>query len=219
MKKNSRMLLSFRRDDGALAIEGIIILTVLIFFLVFLMGFGFLFYQRWLVTMTANDTATRIAQSYAYPTTDPVMGYVNSGLKSSLSPYRYIGSSLKDRDAEKAEKYAEWRLDATAFAYAVSEPEIHVETMYDGFAQRHIVVDITVKYEIPFGGALAFFGLDDTVTYHATGRAVIMDVSDYMYSVTTLNTLTNQTFRSKVVGMVDSILGLINTIIDALEDY
>jgi len=69
------MLSSWRRaKDGALAIEGIIILTILIFFLVFLMGFGFLFYQQWLVVNTANDTAYRIAQSYAYPNTDPVMG-------------------------------------------------------------------------------------------------------------------------------------------------
>lgn len=218
MKKNNSLLLSFRREDGALAIEGMIILTVTIFFLVFLLGFGFLFYQRWLVSAVANDTAARIAQNYAYPMTDPVMGFVDSSLKSSLSPYRYIGSSLKDSNAEKAEKYAVWRLDATDFAYAVSEPDIHVETMYDDFAQRHIVVDITVEYEIPFGGALAFFGLDKTVKYHATGRAVIMDVSDYMYSVTTLKTISNQTFKSKIIGTIDAVLGLINTIRDAIED-
>ena len=33
------------------------------------------------------------------------------------------------------------------------------------------------------GGALIFFGFDKTVKYHATGRAVVMDVSDYMYGV------------------------------------
>ncbi|MBE6658118.1 MAG: hypothetical protein E7604_06715 [Ruminococcaceae bacterium] len=213
------MLSSWRRaKDGALAIEGIIILTILIFFLVFLMGFGFLFYQQWLVVNTANDTAYRIAQSYAYPNTDPVMGFVNASLKSSLSPYRYIGSSLKDDNAEKGEKFAEWRLDATSFAYAVSEPEIHVETVYDAFAQRHIVVDIKATYEIPFGGALSFFGLKDTVTYHATGRAMIMDVSDYMYGVNTLNAITGSTLKSEIIKTVDSILGLINTIRDAMED-
>jgi len=182
------------------------------------MGFGFLFYQQWLVVNTANDTAYRIAQSYAYPNTDPVMGFVNASLKSSLSPYRYIGSSLKDDNAEKGEKFAEWRLDATSFAYAVSEPEIHVETVYDAFAQRHIVVDIKATYEIPFGGALSFFGLKDTVTYHATGRAMIMDVSDYMYGVNTLNAITGSTLKSEIIKTVDSILGLINTIRDAMED-
>lgn len=217
--KIKSLLTSWRNArDGALAIEGIIILTILIFFLVFLMGFGFLFYQQWLVVNTANDTAYRIAQSYAYPNTDPVMGFVNAGLKSSLSPYRYIGSSLKDDNIDKGETYAEWRIDATSFAYAVSEPEIHVETVYDGFAQRHIVVDIKATYEIPFGGALSFFGLNDTVTYHATGRAMIMDVSDYMYSVNTLNAITSTTIKSDIITMVDAILGLINTIRDAMED-
>ena len=217
--KMKKLLSSWRRkQDGALAIEGIIILTILIFFLVFLMGFGFLFYQQWHVVNTANDAAYRIAQSYAYPNTDPVMGFVNASLKSSLSPYRYIGSSLKEDNAEKGEKYAEWRLDATSLAYAVSEPDIHVQTVYDGFAQRHIVVDISAEYEIPFGGALAFFGLDDTVTFHATGRAMLMDVSDYMYSVNSLNAITTSTLKSDILKTVDSILGLINTIIDAMED-
>ena len=66
-----------RDERGALMLDGMIAMTVTILMLVFLMSFGFLLYQQWMVSNIANDTATRIAQSYAYPNTDPVIGYVN----------------------------------------------------------------------------------------------------------------------------------------------
>ena len=47
---------------------------------------------------------------------------------------------------------------------------------------------------------------------------MIMDVSDYMYSVNTLNAITSTTIKSDIITMVDAILGLINTIRDAMED-
>ena len=208
----------FREDRGAMAVEGIIIMTMLIFFLVFLMSFGFLLYQQWAVVYAANDAATRTAQSYAYPNTDPVMGFINSSMKASLSPYRYLSSNLKEGNVHKAEAYARWSLERGSLATAVDEPEIVVETVYDGFAQRHVVVDITATYEIPFGLALEFFGMDSTVTYHATGRAACMDVSDYIYSVNAAKSLADQTLGSKVAGAVNKVLGLISNVIDALED-
>lgn len=207
-----------RREEGAVAVEGVIMMTFMIFFLVFLMAFGFLFYQQWNIVFTANDTATRLAQSYAYPAADPIQGYISSGMKSSLSPFRYFGTKLEKANAEKGEKYASWSISQGSLAYAVGEPEIVIETAHDGFAQRHIVVDITATYEIPFGGALKFFGMDGTITYHATGRAVCTDLSDYVFSINTLKTFASNNLGSDVYGAIDSILGLINTIRENLED-
>lgn len=218
MKKERIKEFLSREDQGAMAVEGVIMMTLMIFLLVFLLSFGFLFYQQWAVAYSANDAATRVAQSYAYPNTDPIMGFINGSMKASLSPYRYIGGKLKEKNVHKAEVYALWSLNNGSLAYAVEEPEIIVETVYDAFAQRHVVVDITATYEIPFGAALEFFGLDGTVTYHATGRAVCMDPSDYIFSVNTAKALADQTLGSKVAGAVNAVLSLISNIMDALED-
>lgn len=217
MKCKMKEILS-GREEGAMAIESMIVLIILIFFLVFLLGFGILFYQQWAVTFTANDTASRLSQSYAYPNTDPIMGYVSGEMKAALSPYRYITANLESGNQEKGEKYAAWCLERCSLAYPSGEPEIVVETVYDAFAQRHVVVDITATYDIPFGGALKFFGLDDQRTYHATGRAMCMDISDYINSVNTANSICGTSFNSKIYSLIDSVLSVINTLIDAAED-
>lgn len=206
------------RDEGAVEIEGMIVLMILIFFLTFLLGLGILYYQQWVVVYTANDTASRIGQSYAYPNADPVMGYVSKEMRSALSPFRYFGGKLKHGAADKGEKYAAWNLKECSLVPSEGDPEINVRTIYDDFAQRHIVVDITVTYRIPLGGALEFFGLKKEVTYHATGRAVCQDVSGYIHSVNSANSLCGNNFNSKILGTVDSVLSFINTIRDAMED-
>lgn len=206
------------REEGAMAVESMLVLIVLIFFLVFLLSLGILFYQQWAVVQTADDVSTRLGQSYAYPTTDPRMGYISADMKAVLSPYRYIGSKLEKGNEKKGENYAAWLLEKTSLAYAAGQPKIVVETVYDAFAQRHIVVDITAEYEIPLGAALTVFGISNKVTYHATGRAMCMDISDYLNSVNTANALCGLNFSSKIYSMIDSVLGLINTIREAGED-
>lgn len=204
-------------DEGAVAIEGMIIMIFLIFFLTFLLSFGILLYQQWVVEFTAQDVSSRLGQSYAYPNTDPVMGYIHRDMKAALSPYRYLGSRLEYRNEVKGEKYAAWSLEQCSLVKPEGDPKIVVETVYDNFAQRHIVVDITVTYKIPLGGALKYFGLKDQLTYHATGRAMCLDVSDYIHSVNSANTLCGINFGSKALGAVNSVLGLINTINNARE--
>lgn len=199
-------------SDGMEAVEGLIILTLMMFVLVFFMSFIFLFYQQALVENVANDTATRIAQSYAYPQTDPVMGFINKTMKVSLSPYRYWGGDLAEKNSLKGEKYARWYLSMASFAFESGEPAIEVRTEHDGLAQRHIVVDITADYRIPMGGILEVIGIDPVVTYHATGQAPCIDLSDYIYTVNMTNALTSQVFGTKAMGMVDAVLALAQNI-------
>ena len=207
-----------QHEDGMAAIEGLFILTFMLFFLMFLLSIGFLLYQQWHVTLIANDTATRIAQSYAYPNTDPVMGYVDGSMKASMSPFRYLTGRLERKNMIKGTKYADWSLDQLSFAYETGNPQIEIKTVFDDFAQRHVVVNITAEYEIPFGSVLEIFGMEKTVTYHGSGRAMVTDLSDMVYSCNTMKTLTSETLGSTIVKAVDKVGGLIHSIMDALED-
>ena len=80
-----------------------------------------------------------------------------------------------------------------------------------------MVRTIQAEYEIPFGGALEYFGLSRTVTYSGTGEAVCVDILDYVNTVDTFKALTDQTFGSKALGAVNSILGTIRKIRDLFE--
>lgn len=204
-------------SGGLEAIEGVVILTLLMFVLVFFMSFLFLLYQQALVVDVANDTATRVAQSYAYPQTDPVMGFINRTMKATLSPYRYWGSTLKNSNALKGEKYAKWYLSIASFAFEEGEPSVHIETVPDGLARRHVEVEITASYRIPMGGILQYIGVDPVVTYHTTGRAPCIDLSDYIYTINTTDSMTHLEFGSKALGMVNSLLGLMQSIRNAIK--
>ena len=202
-----------RGTEGMEAVEGLLVLTAMTLMLVFFMSFGFLFYQQSVVATAANDAATRIAQSYAYGGADPVMGFISRSMRVSLSPYRYwlsldMTPSLQERREDMAEKYAKWYLSRASFALEQGTPEIIARTVHDGLAQRHIEVDITVSYELPVGWILQLIGIDKVVEYHATGRAVCLDLSDYIYTVNTANAFTNYTAGSKLLGAFNSVAGL-----------
>ena len=199
-----------RDERGALMLDGMIAMTVTILMLVFLMSFGFLLYQQWMVSNIANDTATRIAQSYAYPNTDPVIGYVNVEIMDNVPLFRYMGDNLEAENRDKGEKYAAWALGLSSLAYPVSDPEIKVDVEADSLARRHVEVTVRAEYEIPFGGALQYFGLDKTVTYEATGYGVCMDILDYINTVDTVKSLSEDNHGSKFLGAANSFLGMID---------
>lgn len=195
-------------------IDGMVAMLFTIMILVFLMSIGFLFYQQWIVSQVANDTATRVAQSYVYPNTDPIMGYINVEQIADVSIFRYMGDTLAEENGDKGEKVAAWALKQSSLAYPVSDPEISVDTKYDSLARRHVEVTITAEYEIPLGGALQYFGLDKTITYTATGEAVCMDLLDYVNTVDTFKALTGNTFGSKALKAVNSIVSMVDKLID-----
>ena len=203
-----------KEDGGSMMIDGMIAMLFTILILVFLMSIGFLFYQQWIVSQVANDTATRVAQSYVYPNTDPIMGYINVELIDNVSIFRYMGDTLAEENSEKGEKVAAWALKQSSLAYPVSDPEILVETKYDSLARRHVEVTVTAEYEIPLGGALQYFGLDKTITYTATGEAVCIDILDYVNTVDTFKALTGKTYGSKALGAVNSIISMVDKLID-----
>ena len=205
----------FIRDEtGSLMLDGMIAMLITIMLLVFLMSIGFLFYQQWMVSNIANDTATRIAQSYVYPNTDPVIGYVNVDLMDNVSLFRYLGDDLERENEDKGEKYAAWPLGTSSLAYPVSDPEIEVDVVSDSLARRHVEVTVRAEYEIPLGGALQYFGLDKTMTYEATGYAVCMDLLDYINTVDTIKVLSEDTISSKFLGAANSFLGMIDKLKD-----
>ena len=87
MKKWKQSLLHMQ-EDGMEAIEGLLVITLTLFVLFFIWAYGFLLYQNWAVQYVATDTASRIAQTYAYPYADPFCKQFDSGRAQSVQILR-----------------------------------------------------------------------------------------------------------------------------------
>lgn len=177
------------QEDGMEAIEGLLIITLMLFVLFYIWGYGFLLFQKFVVVHAADEAAIKIAQTYAYSEADPITGYISKATKSSLSAYRYIGEELQKKNTERAEKYGKYLLKTGSLVARKGEPTIETQIVYDGPAQKHVVVKIHVEYYIPFGNFLEFFGVKGTCVYSATGRAVCQDISHYINTVNYVNDL------------------------------
>ena len=188
-------LRQLREETGMEAIEGLLVITLMLFVLFYIWAFGFLLFQNWSVQYVANDTASRIAQTYAYPYSDPVTGFVSRAIRVQLSPYRYnSGGNIDGANAERAQKYAKYMLKQTGFT-EYRGLDVEVNTKYDSLAQRNIEVKVTATYEVPFGFAMKYFGQNPYRTFTATGRAVCTDVKHYIYTVKNVNSFSS-TFGS-----------------------
>ena len=209
------------KDSGMAAVESIFLMSLMLFLFMYFIAFGFLMYQGWVVQNVADDAATKIAQGYVYPQTDPVMNFFDRNMRRAVSPFRYIfyKNDLADENAEKGEAYVRWCLKNSTLAKTAAEPEIEVRTVHDGLAQRHIEVKITATYQIPMGGFLEYFGGHRNMTYSTVGRAVCVDPSDYIYSVNTVTAIASDVAGAgSVIKMVDSVFTTIVHIIQFFKE-
>lgn len=174
------------QEDGMEAIEGLLVITLMLFVLLYIWAYGFLLYQNWAVQYVATDTASRIAQTYAYPYSDPVTGFVSASIRAKLSPYRYQDGTIAQNNAARAERYAKYMLKNTVFS-PEQNIKIRVETVHDNVAHQHIEVTVTAVCEIPFGFAMKYFGQSPYRTFTATGRAVCTDIKHYIYTIKTID--------------------------------
>ena len=50
-----------KREQGAIMLEGMIVMTITLFALIWILGLGFVYYQRYVTTIVTNDAAAKIA--------------------------------------------------------------------------------------------------------------------------------------------------------------
>ena len=152
-------------------------------------------------------------KTYAYAETDPITGYISKEVKVALSPSRYQSGKLQEKNEQRAVKYAKWLVRKGSLATQVGMPTVEAKTVYDGIAQRHVVVNITATYRIPFGSFLEFFGIKGTRVYHATGRALCTDISHYIntvdYYTKTMNHVVGKVAKNDYVDLLEKVLAFI----------
>ncbi len=202
------------RENGAVMLEGMIIMVLTMLLLVWILAVGFLYYQRFLLTAVTNDAAAKIAATFNNPESDLIMGYIETEDLAYRDLYRgFSKSSLVDANSGKADAYIKYMLKRTNFTGTIDEDsvDVKVELIQDSTLRRHVKVHTTCTFNTPFGSGLEIFGMDSQVTYEATARADCTDIIDY---ITTTDFASYQLggngVPSKVVKMVNSIMKIFN---------
>lgn len=213
MQRNKKGL---RTENGEIMLESLIVYSVTIFLLFFILAIFSVLFQRWNIQTIANESATRIAQTYKLMAADESTGYVSKSQTTEVREYRYIwnNSELQDAAKNKIVDYASWRLAKTTFTKNIVEPQFDIQVVNDALARRHIEVAITGEYAVPFGQALSYFGFDSTTKYEVCAYADCVDLIDYVNTVDFVETQTSLSqFGSKTIGLVNAILKLFNNIL------
>lgn len=204
-------------ERGEIMIEGMIVMVITMFILIWILGLGFLYYQRYVTTIVTNDAAVKIASTYNNPTSDIIMGYVTTEDISNRDLYRgfAVGNNSSDLhtvNKDRAASYVKYVLDSANFAGTVKNVDVEMKLVSDSAVRRHIELTTVCEYNTPFGEVFEMFGMSRTAKYSVTASADYTDLADYASTVNFSKSLTDGTFTSGT-GFVDSIIKFLNTLV------
>ena len=201
------------KENGAVMVEGMIVVLVTMMILVWLISLGFVYYQRYLVTAITNDACTKVAATYNNADSDIVMGYINSSDITNRNLYR-TSSSMDAQfsvNKEKAEQYINYILTKTNFVGTIKKVDVKMDLVKDSALRQHIRLETAVTFNTPLGFILDLFGMDGVKTYYSTARSDCTDIINYMSSVDFGNyVLSGNEVDLKVVKLINSLMGVYN---------
>lgn len=176
--------------SGEITIETMLVMIPTIFVLLFLIGLGFLLYQHWNMQIAVDDAASKIAGTYSVVGADNRTGELDEITYRAVRPYRniqlgFFGSENDQKAATKKRvaKYVQTRVNTTTFAKPVGTPQVDCEIEEDAYARKHLRLNVTSSFRIPFSEWLELFGISGTREYTATASADCADMLDYMNAV------------------------------------
>lgn len=207
-----------KKENGEVMIEGMIVTIITIFVLVWLLGLGFLYYQRYTTTIVANGAAVKVASTYNNPTSDIIMGYVTTEDLSNRDLYRNFksglsSSDLNDVNEDRAGSYVKYMLNKANFSGVIKDVDVKLELVSDSIVRKHVELNVTCTYNTPFGEALELFGMGGVNTYSVSSYAECTDTADYASTINFTknfaNILNNKLINS-TVGMLNSFVEFYN---------
>nr|WP_296462789.1 hypothetical protein [uncultured Acetatifactor sp.] len=213
------MLKKRLRENGAIMLEGIIVMVITMFVLIWLLAIGFIYYQRYTTTIVANDAVVKIASTYNNPTSDIIMGYVTTEDVSGRDLYRnFTNGALQRANERRATEYVKYMLDKVNFSGVIQDVDVELSLVRDSAVRKHIELTVTCTYKTPFGEALEMFGMYDTNTYSILACSDCTDILDYYSTVNFEKVLTDGTYTAGT-GIVDSILKLLNSLVKTYNQF
>lgn len=170
-------------------IEGMIVLIITLFVLVWLIGLCVLFYEFATLSIVTNDTASKIANSYYYDgEKDIVMGFIRSEDFLQKKLYRAkADNETKNNNVEKAEKYVKYKMDKLVFINHLKDIKVNTKLVNDTMFRRHIEVEVTGTFVPPAAAFFERWGMRKEYTYSSVACADCTDTIEYLGAVNLSN--------------------------------
>lgn len=215
MKNTSR-----NNERGEVMLEGMIVMVITMFILIWLLGLSFLYYQRYVTTVVTNDAAVKIASTYGNPTSDIIMGFTSTEDIRNRELYRSNKDygNLLETNQDRAKSYIKYILDTANFAGTVKNVEVELKLINDSRARRHVELTTTCEYNTPFGEIFEMFGMTRTTKYSVTATAEYTDILDYAASVNFKNYINSGDFLEGT-GFAESLAEMLNTLIQTFNKF
>lgn len=202
---------AWSREEGAIMLEGMMVMVITLFVLIWILGLGFLYYQRYVTTIVTNDAAAKIAATYNNASSDIVMGYIDTEALTSRDLYRLFPDGGQKRiNKDRAEAYIRYILDRANFVGVVQDVNVELELVMDSLTRRHVQITTTCTYNTPFGEGLELMGMRKVNTYEVSACADCTDYADYISTVDFGFALTQGDFTS---GIINSGISLIKSMV------
>lgn len=204
-----------KKDDGAIMLEGMLVTIITMIMLIWILGVGFIYYQRYLVTIVTNDAAAKISSVYYNTDCDIVMGYVETESLPLRNLYRDLGGgALQDVNQSRAQAYIEHNLTKMNFSGVMDDVSVQLDFVSDSILRKHIEVTTTATFKTPFLSQLNL-GMNGNVTYQITSRSDCTDISGYITNVDFMNSqLSMSAANSTVVKIINSIIKFYNHVVN-----
>ena len=203
-----------RKEAGEIMIESTIVMVIVMLMLVWILGVGFIYYQKYTVRIATNDVARKIAATYDATTCDPITAYVSKDdiQKKSI----YFSPDVSEVNQLRAESYVNYIMHKANFYGTVDEVHATVNFTEDGLGRSHIKVTTECTFNTPFGEGLEIFGISGDITYKVSSYADSTSITEYVSSVTVADAITNRSivsgggFIDNVIGMIDAFMEMCN---------
>lgn len=200
-----------KNESGEVMIEGMIVMVITMLMLVWILGIGFIYYQKYVVRIATNDVAKKIAMTYENPASDIIMGYVSKD--DILGRALYKTPELTHTNQLRSESYVKYIMDKANFNGTVKAVDVDVTQKHDAIGRSHITVTTECTFQTPFSEGLEIFGMSGKRTYRVTASADSTSISDYVSTFAIVDAFANGSIVSggklgkSFVKMINSLAG------------
>lgn len=205
-----------KKESGEVMIEATIVMVVTLLMLVWILGVGFLYYQKYVVRIATNDVANKIAASYDAPSSDIVMGYIAA--KDLNKKTIYNSDEMTTVNELRTESYVNHIIEKANLYGTVEDVSVHLDYQKDAMGRSHIKVTTECTFDTPFGEGLELFGMSGMQTYVVTAYADSTSLTDYISTVSVADALSNGSVI-KAPGFVDSTIKMINSFMGMCKQF
>lgn len=213
------MLKHTKRESGEVMIEATIVLVITLLMLVWILGVGFLYYQKYTVRIATNDLARKIATSYDAPNSDLLTGYIRMEDLTTKSVYKSSNAEdLRLENEMRAQEYAAEIVKKANLYNTVEDVDVTLDFKMDAYGRSHIAVTTRCNFNTAFGLGLEVFGMSGKQEYVVTAYAESTSITDYVSAVATADAFTNGSII-KLPGFLDSTVKMIDAFIGMLDQF